>query len=146
MKPRLGMPRALTAAVAAGLLAVPLGLAFAGPAQAATGRSDACWVRACGSATATWVSGGRTIQYSQSVNDWYCNGRSAFVFVRIAFVGGGTVDRPRLTDGAECNDIYSRQSGLSYTAPSGRLIAGFWAVTGDSGGAMVGTWADNPLT
>lgn len=89
MKPRLGMPRALTAAVAAGLLAVPLGLAFA---------------------------------------------------------GGGTVDRPRLTDGAECNDIYSRQSGLSYTAPSGRLIAGFWAVTGDSGGAMVGTWADNPLT
>ena len=57
-----------------GVAALPaLLLGPAGPASAATNRSDACGANACGSATFSFVSAYKA-SVNMSVKDTYCNG------------------------------------------------------------------------
>ena len=120
-------------------------------AAAATGRSDACGAKGCGSATATWGEK-KLPNITMSVNDTACNGKTVGIQLQVEGTHdehwGGPVHW--LPSGWTCHDGYKTFRNLHFEAPW--KIRSFWVVVHAKNGGSnsptryVGNQADNPYT
>jgi hypothetical protein len=107
--------------------------------------SRACGPAGCGSASARFSGTRQLTAVTETVRDPACNGRRAYVQLRIRSTDGSTQLTAQRLAPARCGASTATFPGLTWTAP--RPIAGFWVLVGEVGGRVVtGTYVDNPHT
>jgi stage II sporulation protein D len=107
--------------------------------------STACGPGACGSATARFSGAFTLVGLSETVQDTSCNGRRAYVRVRVRYTDGTSQLTSLRSAAARCRPPATTYRGLSWRAS--KPIAGFAVVVGQSGqAALVGRYLDNPNT
>ncbi|MFD8383395.1 hypothetical protein ACFV2X_33625 [Streptomyces sp. NPDC059679] len=131
--------------------AAPASSGEAPAVAAATGRSDACGAKGCGSATVTWGEK-KLPNITMSVNDTKCNGKTVGIQLQIEGFGenhwGGPVHW--LPSGWTCHDGYKTFPNLHFEAPwkirSVRAVVYAKNGGGNNPTLYGGNLADNPYT
>lgn len=114
-------------------------------ATAGTLTSSACTTTACADAAGRF-SGARALTGLRiTVQDRSCNGRRAYVRLRVRYTDGTSSLTPLRYAAARCIPPATTYSGLSWA--TARSIAGFAVVVGENGGVpVIGRFMDNPNT